>query len=83
MRALYESSDVATPVIFVLSPGADPTSALLKFAAELEMGELTDMVSLGQGQGVIAEQTIEAAKREGKWVILQNCHLGKSWMPTL
>jgi dynein heavy chain len=30
MKAVWEDSDSRTPIIFVLSPGADPTVALLK-----------------------------------------------------
>ena len=39
-----------TPIIFILSPGADPFALLLNFASEKGMGERLHIVSLGQGQ---------------------------------
>ena len=81
IKDIYKDSDSRTPIIFVLSPGADPTANLLKFANEISAN--VDIISLGQGQGDPATRLINKCKTSGRWVLLQNCHLARTWMPSL
>jgi dynein heavy chain len=56
---------------------------LMKLAEEMEYMNKLFAISLGQGQGPLAEKAIQDAMEKGTWVCLQNCHLCISWMPTL
>lgn len=78
---VFKDSTPTTPLIFVLSPGADPLNGLEKYA-EMKKKQV-GKVSLGQGQGPKAEQMIEEGIKTGSWVVLQNCHLAVSWMGRL
>ncbi len=80
---VYKDSDYKTPIIFVLSTGADPTGMLFRFAREHGFADRLQHISLGQGQGDNARKLIAEALSKGDWVLLQNCHLARSWMPEL
>ena len=83
LKTCFADSKCTTPLIFVLTPGAAPMTELLKLADEMGFGNKLSAISLGQGQGPIAENAISEAGDKGTWVCLQNCHLSISWMPTL
>ncbi|XP_042367999.1 dynein axonemal heavy chain 2 [Plectropomus leopardus] len=83
MKAVVEESTSTTPLIFVLSPGEDPTGALLQLAEASSMSKHFHALSLGQGQAPIAKSMIEEGVKNGHWVFLANCHLSLSWMPEL
>uniref|UniRef100_A0A3B4FEJ7 Dynein heavy chain 6, axonemal-like n=1 Tax=Pundamilia nyererei TaxID=303518 RepID=A0A3B4FEJ7_9CICH len=77
---LYNDMSPTTPLIFILSTGSDPMGAFQRFANERGCLDRVEAISLGQGQGPIAEKMIHSALTSGNWVFLQNCHLAVSWM---
>ena len=79
---LHESTP-KTPLIFVLSPGVDPTAGLLALAQKFDMKSRFQHIALGQGQTPKATAMLQEGARQGHWVFLANCHLSISWMPAL
>jgi dynein heavy chain len=86
MPACYAESSNQTPTFFVLFAGVDPTPWVESLAKTkgitLENGNFKN-ISMGQGQEKPAEAIVTSFAKKGGWVMLQNCHLMQSWVPTL
>lgn len=63
---VVEDSTTKTPLIFVLSPGVDPTAALVQLAETSGMGQHFHALSLGQGQAPIATRMIKEGVKNGE-----------------
>ena len=50
LKMMFKESSSNVPLIFILSSGTDPASALYSFAEESGMQKKLTAVSLGQGQ---------------------------------
>ncbi|XP_077458505.1 dynein axonemal heavy chain 1 [Stigmatopora argus] len=83
LAVVFKESSPSSPLIFVLSQGTDPASDLYKFADAMHFSKKMTAISLGQGQGPLAEALMRTAMERGQWVFFQNCHLAPSWMPSL
>ena len=82
-KDVFDKSSCGSPIVCVVSPGANPTDEIVKLA-DKEIG-LTKLrsISLGQGQGEEAMKMVETGAVRGHWVMLQNCHLLINWMKEL
>eukprot|EP00960_Hanusia_phi_P039624 753955-Hanusia_phi.AAC.6 len=81
---VFEQSSPHIPVLFILSPGADPAFDVFNLADKLGFGgPKMKFIALGQGQGKAAGQMLETGASRGQWVMLLNCHLLSSWLKTL
>ncbi|XP_051175007.1 dynein axonemal heavy chain 10 [Leptopilina boulardi] len=73
---IFEQSTPSMPVVFILSPGSDPTSELMKLAERYGCGGgKFRYLSLGQGQEKASVELLETAVARGQWLMLQNCNL--------
>ncbi|XP_074463065.1 dynein axonemal heavy chain 10 [Larus michahellis] len=84
-EAVFEQSSPYSPVVFILSPGSDPVSDLMKLAEKTGFGgdDRLKFLAMGQGQEKIALQMLEDAVVRGEWLMLQNCHLLVKWLINL
>lgn len=77
---IWEESEPNKPVLYLLSAGADPTNNIDEFAKKKKQFP-TNKVSMGEEQEKPAEHAIvNAGFRDGKWLVLNNCHLSLDFM---
>jgi dynein heavy chain len=81
LDAIYEDSNCRSPLIFILSPGMDPSPLIRSLS--VSKGVAWQSLSLGQGQAPKATRMLEEGTKAGFWVFLANCHLSTSWLTTL
>ncbi|CAM9185724.1 unnamed protein product, partial [Choristocarpus tenellus] len=63
LEKVFADVNSKTPCVFVLSGGADPLALLQTFAASLGKEDNLHMVSLGRGQGDMAERVIKVSTK--------------------
>src|SRR3990167_7515819 len=80
LETVFRDSRFNTPIVFILSPGSDPLSEISKLARKPNIGAIVQSLSLGQGMDAAAEHCIKEAKKNGEWVVLQNCHLAPGFL---
>ena len=71
MDMIYEEMVPDVPVIFLLSPGADPTEGIETLCRKRKLPSPA-CISLGEGQEPVAIKAIGTAVVEGTWVVLQD-----------
>lgn len=64
--AIFQQSATMMPIVFILSPGSDPTAELMKLAERCRMADgKFKHISLGQGQEKQALEMLESAVNRG------------------
>jgi dynein heavy chain 2 len=80
---LVNESVADEPILFVTTPGTDPSAEIREYARNKVGSGKYHELSMGQGQGDVAVEIIRNASKNGEWVCLQNIHLVIGWVPTL
>mmetsp|Transcript_22862 Transcript_22862/g.57026 ORF Transcript_22862/g.57026 Transcript_22862/m.57026 type:complete len:4419 (+) Transcript_22862:2-13258(+) len=78
LRETEEEANPFTPLVALLSRGADVTGIIMDLAKKKKVQVAS--ISLGQGQEPASRKLIAAGMAAGSWVVLQNCHLGLKYM---
>eukprot|EP00743_Colponemidia_sp_Colp-15_P007052 GILK01007609.1.p1 GENE.GILK01007609.1~~GILK01007609.1.p1 ORF type:complete len:2172 (-),score=437.61 GILK01007609.1:43-6558(-) len=80
---LQESTNSADAILFITTPGSDPSKELEEFAEQTVGSRKFQQMAMGGGQNDIAVTMLREAARNGHWLCLKNLHLVTSWLPQL
>ncbi|GLI62890.1 cytoplasmic dynein 1b heavy chain [Volvox africanus] len=84
LKTLIETeSRCDEPILFITTPGADPSQELSEHAAVTMGKERYHEVAMGQGQAEKAVVLLRDCAKSGDWLVLKNVHLAVSWLPSL
>lgn len=71
------------PLLFVTTPGADPSAELEELAVSVVGKRAFSAMAMGQGQTNQALAALRDAAKLGHWLLLKNLHLVTPWLYTL
>lgn len=84
LSSLYSSESAPSePLLFVITPGADPSAELEELAVSVVGRAGFVQLAMGGGQTQRALQALKECARDGHWLLLQNVHLVTPWLFTL
>ena len=79
-KQLCSESSPRTPIMFIITPGADPSAVLEDAATKLLGPGRYQQLAMGQGQSEAALRMLNEGAEKGMWVCLQNVHLVVGWL---
>jgi len=82
-RLSAEETVASTPILFITTPGADPSPELEELAECVVTAAHYHQLAMGQGQSETALALLRQCAANGEWLTLKNVHLVIAWLPTL
>ena len=80
---LSKESSARTPIMFIITPGSDPSAVLEESANKVLGPGRYQQLAMGQGQAEAALRMLQEGAEKGLWVCLQNVHLVVGWLPVI
>ena len=82
-KDIYSETNCSYPVLFIVSPGADPSHELQDLAREVIGSDHYFEMPMGQGQSKFAMKRLRECAKSGDWLCFKNMHLVIDLLPDL